>query len=244
MVITGGGRGIGRATAVAAARHGFDVVIGFRADELAASAAALECQEMGGQTLTVHVDVTDEASIVDLFEAATTRFGGIDSFINNAGIVNRATTLAEMSAERIREMFEVNAIGAIVAAREAVRRMSTAFGGTGGTIVNVSSVASYLGSPNEYIDYAASKGAIDALTIGLAKEVAHQGIRVNAVRPGLIYTEIHEDSGIENRVDKLSVNVPLGRGGDPTEVASAILWLATDASSYVTGSFIDVSGGR
>jgi NAD(P)-dependent dehydrogenase (short-subunit alcohol dehydrogenase family) len=185
-----------------------------------------------------------EDDIVALFDETTDQLGSIDVFVNNAGILHRASRLDEFTVDRLTEVVEVNVIGAFVGAREAVRRMSTRHGGTGGAIVNVSSAASYLGSPNEYIDYAATKGAIDTMTIGLSKEVATEGIRVNAVRPGLIYTDIHELSGIENRVDVLSPNVPMQRGGRADEVAEAVLWLASDAASYVTGTFINTSGGR
>jgi len=188
--------------------------------------------------------IFSEDDIVQLFDEATDAFGRIDAVVNNAGLLHRASRLDEMSAERFAEVTRVNVIGALIVAREAVRRMSTRHGGDGGAIVNVSSAASYLGSPNEYIDYAATKGAMDTMTIGLAREVATEGVRVNAVRPGLIHTDIHQLSGIENRIDVLSPNVPMQRGGQPDEVAEAILWLASDAASYVTGTFIDTTGGR
>ncbi len=244
MVITGGSRGIGAATARLAAKTGYDLAIGYRSEVDAAASVAADCRVLGADVDVLRVDLADERSIIGFFDAAVDHYGRIDSFINNAGTLRAASAVVDIELARLEEVFRINAIGPIVAGREAVRRMSIDRGGDGGTIVNVSSAASYLGSPNEYVDYAATKGALDTFTIGLAKEVATQGIRVNAVRPGLIYTDIHELSGIENRVDKLSVNVPMRRGGDADEVAEAILWLASPASSYVTGTFIDVTGGR
>jgi NAD(P)-dependent dehydrogenase (short-subunit alcohol dehydrogenase family) len=182
--------------------------------------------------------------VIDFFDAAVDEFGSVDAFVNNAGILHTASRLDSFDVERLRAVVAVNVVGAFVAAREAVKRMSTRYGGAGGSIVNVSSAASYLGSPNEYIDYAATKGAIDTMTIGLAKEVGDEGIRVNAVRPGLIRTDIHLSSGITDRVDRLAPNVPMRRGGTADEVAETILWLASDAASYVTGALVNVSGGR
>jgi NAD(P)-dependent dehydrogenase (short-subunit alcohol dehydrogenase family) len=244
MLITGGSRGIGAATARLAAERGYDVVISFRDNEAAADRTVVGCGASGAAAMAVRADVAVEQDVVELFAAANEAFGRIDAVVNNAGTLHRAARLDEMSVERLEEVTRVNVIGAFVVAREAVRRMSTRHGGDGGSIVNVSSAAAYLGSPNEYIDYAATKGALDTLTIGLSKEVATEGIRVNAVRPGLIYTDIHELSGIENRVDKLAPNVPMQRGGQPEEVAEAILWLSSGAASYVTGTFINTSGGR
>lgn len=244
MLITGGSRGIGAATARLAAERGYDVVISFRADEDAAGRVVEECAARGAETMAVCADVAVENDIVELFAAAVAEFGRIDAVVNNAGTLHRATRLDEMSVDRLEDVTRVNLIGAFVVAREAVRHMSTRHGGPGGAIVNVSSIAAVLGAPNEYIDYAATKAGLDAMTIGLAKEVATEGIRVNGVRPGLIYTDIHELSGIENRVDKLAPGVPMQRGGRPEEVAEAILWLASDASSYVTGTFIHTTGGR
>jgi NAD(P)-dependent dehydrogenase (short-subunit alcohol dehydrogenase family) len=244
MLITGGSRGIGAATAVLAARRGYDVVISFVSNEEAAAAAVEACSAAGAEAVAVRADVAIESDIVALFDETVGTFGRLDAFVNNAGILHRASRLDEFSVDRLDEVVRVNVIGAFVAAREAVRRMSTRHGGSGGSIVNVSSAASYLGSPNEYIDYAATKGAIDTMTIGLSKEVALEGIRVNAVRPGLIYTDIHASSGIVDRVDKRAPSVPMQRGGRPGEVAEAILWLAGDAASYVTGTFINTSGGR
>lgn len=244
MVITGGSRGIGAATARLAAERGYDVAISFVRDEVSAADVVAECESAGARAVAVRADVAREEDVVRLFERATVELRPIASFVNNAGTLHRAARLDEMELDRLRDVVAVNVVGAFVAAREAVRRMSTRHGGTGGSIVNVSSAASYLGSPNEYIDYAATKGALDTMTIGLAKEVATEGIRVNAVRPGLIYTDIHDLSGIENRVDVLAPNVPMQRGGRPDEVAEAILWLASDAASYVTGTFVNCSGGR
>ena len=244
MLITGGSRGIGAATARMAAGRGHDVVISFRSNAEAAEDVVAACADLGASAVAVRAEMAIETDVVALFDEAVDAFGSIDVVVNNAGTLQRASRLDEFSVERLEEVVRVNVIGAFVAAREAVRRMSTRHGGRGGAIVNVSSAASYLGSPNEYIDYAATKGAIDTMTIGLSKEVANEGIRVNAVRPGLIYTDIHELSGIEHRVDLLSPHVPMQRGGHADEVAEAILWLASDAASYVTGTFINTSGGR
>jgi NAD(P)-dependent dehydrogenase (short-subunit alcohol dehydrogenase family) len=244
MLITGGSRGIGAATARLAAERGYDVVISFRSDADSADLVVQACGEAGADAIAVRADVAVEADIVALFEEATAAFGRVDVLVNNAGILHRATRLDEYTVERIEEVLRVNVTGSFIAAREAVRRMSTRFGGVGGSIVNVSSAASYLGSPNEFIDYAASKAAVDTMTIGLAKEVAAEGIRVNAVRPGLVYTDIQDLSGIPNRVDALAPNIPMQRGGQPIEVAELILWLASDAASYVTGTLVNCSGGR
>lgn len=244
MLITGGSRGIGAATARMAARRGHDVAITFVNDVDSADEVVGGCRSDGATAIAMRADVAVERDIVAAFDHTVDEIGSIDVFVNNAGTVHRASRLDGFDIERLREVTAVNLIGAIVAAREAVLRMSTRHGGAGGAIVNVSSAAASLGSPNEYIDYAATKGGIDTMTIGLAKEVAMEGIRVNAVRPGLIHTGIHERSGIENRVDKLSPGVPMQRGGTAEEVAEAILWLASDAASYVTGTFIDVAGGR
>lgn len=244
VLITGGSRGIGAATAVMAAQRGHDVGIGFVTNAEAAAGVCERCEAAGARAIAVRCDVAVESDVVALFDAVTDRLGTPDVFVNNAGTLHRASRLEDMTVERLQEVVAVNVVGALVAAREAVRRMSTRRGGRGGAIVNVSSAAAYLGSPDEYIDYAATKGAIDTMTIGLAREVAADGIRVNAVRPGLIHTEIHERSGIERRVDRLSVNVPLRRGGTADEVAETILWLASDAASYVTGALVNCSGGR
>lgn len=244
MLITGGSRGIGASTAVMAATRGYDISIGYVARADAAADTVRQCEAAGARAMAFRCDVASESDVVDLFEHTVEEFGSIAVFVNNAGILHRASRLDEFSVERLHEVVAVNVVGAIIAAREAVRHMSTRHGGRGGAIVNVSSAASYTGSPNEYIDYAATKGALDTVTIGLSKEVALEGIRVNAVRPGLIYTDLHESSGIEHRVDRLAPSLPMQRGGRPDEVAEAILWLASPAASYVTGSFIDAAGGR
>jgi len=238
LIVTGGSRGIGAATVKLAVQRGWEVVFSYRSQVDQASAVA---EATGAEAM--RADVSNEVDILRLFEHAAT-LGPVRGFVNNAAILEPQSRLEQMDAARIRRVFETNAIGALLCAREAVRRMSTKLGGTGGAIVNVSSAASRLGAPNEYIDYAASKGAVDTLTIGLSKEVAAEGIRVNAVRPGLIYTEMHADGGEPGRVDRLKSLVPMQRGGTAEEVAEAILWLLSDAASYVTGTFIEVSGGR
>lgn len=244
MLITGGSRGIGAATARLAAARGYDVAISFRSDQDAAGEVVAACAAAGAEALAVRADVAVEDDIVELFRTAIAEFGAIDAVVNNAGTLHRATRLDEIEVARLEDVTRVNLIGAFVVAREAVRHMSTRHGGRGGSIVNVSSIAAVLGAPNEYVDYAATKAGLDAMTVGLAKEVATEGIRVNGVRPGLIHTDIHELSGIEHRVEKLAPGVPMRRGGQPDEVAEAILWLAGDASSYVTGTFIHTTGGR
>lgn len=244
MLVTGGSRGIGAATAAMAAARGYDIAITYVHDRDAADAVVARCAALGAAARAWRCDVAVESDIVSTFESVRGQMGVPAAVIVNAGTLHRAARLDEFDVERLQEMVAVNVVGAIVTAREAVRQMSTRHGGPGGSIVNVSSAASYLGSPDEYIDYAATKGAVDTMTIGLAKEVATEGIRVNAVRPGLIYTDIHERSGIEDRVDRLAPNVPMRRGGDADEVAEVILWLAGPASSYVTGTLVNCSGGR
>jgi NAD(P)-dependent dehydrogenase (short-subunit alcohol dehydrogenase family) len=244
MVITGGSRGIGAACARRAARAGYDVCISYNRRQREADAVVDECRALGRQALAVCADVSIESDVENLFDVADMELGRLDCLVNNAGIVAPQGPLESFSAARVRYMFEVNTVGAFTCAREAVRRMSTRHGGSGGSIINLSSAASYLGSPGEYIDYAASKGAIDTLTIGLSKEVARDGIRVNAVRPGLIETEIHRDSGEPDRIARLAQGVPLGRGGSPDEVAALVLWLASAEASFVTGSLVNCSGGR
>ncbi len=238
LIVTGGSRGIGAATVTLAAQRGWRVIFSYVRREAEAQALAKATGAIAKQA-----DVCDEASIINLFDYAAS-LGPLRGFVNNAAILERQSRLEDMDLARMRRIFETNSLGALLCAREAVRRMSTRRGGSGGAIVNVSSAASRLGSPDEYIDYATSKGAIDTLTIGLSKEVAAAGIRVNAVRPGLIYTEMHGDGGEPGRVDRLKSSVPLQRGGKPEEVANAILWLLSEEASYVTGTFIDVAGGR
>jgi NAD(P)-dependent dehydrogenase (short-subunit alcohol dehydrogenase family) len=242
-IITGGSRGIGAATAPLLAAAGFDVCVSYREDESAAAVVAAECTRIGGVARAVRADVRDEADVLALFAAAE-ELGPLRVLVNNAGITGPKARLDELTAARIEGMLAVNVLGSFLCAREAVRRMSTRHGGAGGVIVNVSSAAARLGSSGEYADYAATKGAIDTMTLGLSKEVAREGIRVNAVRPGLIKTDIHASGGRPDRVEEKRDSVPLGRGGEALEVAHAIAWLCSDESSYVTGALLDVSGGR
>ena len=239
MVVTGGGRGIGAATARLAAARGYRVCINYFRDEKSAAALA---SDIGG--LAVQGDVASEPDVVRLFKTVDEKLGCISVLVNNAGIVDRGTRVEAMSAARIQRMLAVNVTGSFLCAREAVKRMSTRHGGKGGAIVNVSSIAAKLGGSGEYVDYAASKGAIDTFTIGLAKEVGAEGIRVNAVRPGIIRTEIHLSSGDPARVERIGAAAPLQRAGEPEEIAAAILWLASDEGSYTSGALLDVSGGR
>lgn len=244
ILVTGGSRGIGAATARLAARRGYHVAVNYvsRADAAEEVAAAVRAE--GRRALVVQADMAHEDEILRLFDTVDRELGRLDVLVNNAGILDRQSRVVDMSAERVARIMQVNVVGAFVAAREAVKRMARSRGGKGGAIVNVSSAAARLGGTNEYVDYAASKGAIDTMTIGLAKEVAGEGIRVNAVRPGLIETEIHAAGGEPGRVDRLKGQVPMGRGGSAEEVAETILWFASDSSSYVTGTLLDVTGGR
>ena len=242
-IITGGSRGIGRATAIAAAARGFRVVVGYASNEAAARQVVTAIEGRNGKAIAVKCDVGDERDILAMFKAAD-GFGTLGALVNNAGIVGTTSRVDEMSAERIQRMMAVNVTGSILCAREAVKRMSTRHGGQGGVIVNLSSVAAKLGSPNTYVDYAASKGAIDSFTIGLGHEVAGEGIRVAAIRPGLIDTEIHASGGEPDRAQRLSHMVPMKRVGTADEIASAIVWLMSDDASYVTSAILDVSGGR
>ena len=244
LLVTGGSRGIGAATARLAAAQGWAVAVNYSANSLAADEVVRAIRASGGTAMAVQADVADEAQVLRMFEHIDAKFGRLTGLVNNAGVVDRGQPVAEHSVARWRRMFDINVIGSLLCAREAVRRMSTQRGGAGGSIVNVSSAAARLGSPNEYVDYAAAKAAIDACTIGLAKEVAPQGIRVNAVRPGLIDTEIHASGGRPNRVEELKQHVPMGRGGTADEVAEVIVWLLSEAASYTTMSLIDVSGAR
>jgi NAD(P)-dependent dehydrogenase (short-subunit alcohol dehydrogenase family) len=242
-IITGGSRGIGRATAIAAAARGFRVVVGYASNEAAARQVVTAIEGRNGKAIAVKCDVGDERDILAMFKAADS-FGTLGALVNNAGIVGTTSRVDEMSAERIQRMMAVNVTGSILCAREAVKRMSTRHGGSGGVIVNLSSVAAKLGSPNTYVDYAASKGAIDSFTIGLGHEVAGEGIRVAAIRPGLIDTEIHASGGDPDRAQRLASGVPMKRVGTSDEIASAIVWLMSDDASYVTSAILDVSGGR
>jgi len=244
LLITGASRGIGAETARLAAARGYSICLNYRHDEQAATALLQSLLDAGHEAFIHQADVADEAQVMAMFEAVDAQFGHLDALVNNAGILEPHCDLVEMSPERWRRILDVNVVGSFLCAREAVKRMATSSGGNGGAIVNVSSRAADLGSPHEYVDYAAAKGAVDSMTIGLAREIASLGIRVNAVKPGLIYTDIHAAGGEAGRVDRLKVGVPMQRGGTPGEVAEAILWLLSDASAYTTGSFIDVSGGR
>lgn len=244
VLITGASRGIGAATARIAAARGYHVCVNYRSDARAANEVVAQIKANGGSAFATQADVSLESDVLRLFETLDRKIGPLSALVNNAGTLERQMRVEEMSAERIQRVFATNVIGAMLCAREAVKRMSTKHGGSGGAIVNVSSMAARLGSPNEYVDYAASKGAIDTFTVGLAKEVAAEGIRVNAVRPGLIYTDMHASGGEPGRVDRLKASLPMQRGGEPEEVARAILWLLSDEASFVTGTFIDVSGGR
>jgi NAD(P)-dependent dehydrogenase (short-subunit alcohol dehydrogenase family) len=244
VLITGGSRGIGRATALLAAERGWPVAINYRKDGHAAADTAAEVRRRGGRATTIQGDVSLEADVVAMFNRARSDLGPLGGVVINAGIVAPCMRLADMSAERMERMFRVNVLGAYLCAREAARALSRSLGGKGGSIVIISSAAARLGSPGEYVDYAGSKAAVDTLAIGLAKELGPDGVRVNSVRPGLIETEIHASSGDPDRARKLGGAAPLGRAGTPEEVAEAIVWLLSDSASYVTGSVLDVSGGR
>lgn len=243
VLVTGGGRGIGAATAKLFAAKGYAVCINYKSNHIAAEEVASEIISNGGDCLTAQADVSDEHEVVKLFERIDRELGKVSVVVNNAGILRQQCRLEAMTAERINSILINNVTSYFLCSREAVKRMSTRRGGYGGVIVNVSSGAARSGSPNEYIDYAASKGAIDTLTKGLSLEVASEGIRVNCVRPGLIYTEMHSDGGEPERVDRLKSLIPLKRGGMPQEVAEAIYWLASEKSSFSTGNYLDLAGG-
>ncbi len=244
LVVTGGGRGIGAATARLAAKKGYAVCINYLHDRASADAVAQDIRDQGGSAIAVPGDVASEQDVVRLFAECDRSLGPLTALANNAGIVTRQSRVEAMDAERLQRMFAVNVVGAFLCAREAIKRMSTKHGGKGGAIVNLSSGAARLGSPGEYVDYAASKGAIDTMTIGLAKELAADGIRVNCVRPGFVHTGIHAAGGEPNRIDRLRDSIPMKRGGEPEEVARAILWLLSEEASYSTGAILDVTGGR
>lgn len=244
LLITGASRGIGAETARLAAARGYSLCLNYLHSEQAANELLQALTDGGHQAFLFQADVGQESEVQAMYRAIDREFGRLDGLVNNAGILERQSDLVDMDPDRWRRVLDINVIGSFLCAREAVKRMSTKTGGAGGAIVNVSSRAADIGGPHEYVDYAAAKGAVDAMTIGLAKEVGDQGIRVNAVKPGLIYTDIHATGGEAGRVDRLKSNVPMQRGGYPAEVAEAILWLLSDAAGYTTGSFIDVSGGR
>ena len=244
LLVTGGSRGIGAATALLAAQQGWSVAVNYTANSLAADEVVRQIRASGGHAISIQADVANEAQVLRMFDHIDAKMGRLQGLVNNAGVVDMTARVDEMSVARWKRMFDINVIGSLICAREAVSRMSTRHGGEGGSIVNVSSAAARLGAPGQYVDYAAAKGAIDAFTIGLAKEVAAEGIRVNAVRPGLIETDIHASGGLPNRVKDLQHLVPAQRGGSAEEVAEAIVWLLSDSASYTTMSFLDVSGGR
>ena len=243
-LITGGDRGIGRATALCLASKGHTICIGYHTRKACAQEVIDRIRLTGGEAIAVQVDIAQEEQVVELFQQIDKELGPISGLVNNAGILMPQASIEQLDAQRLATLFSTNVSGSFICAREAVKRMAIRHGGNGGAIVNVSSAASRLGSPHEYVDYAASKGAIDTLTIGLSLEVADQGIRVNAVRPGFIYTEMHADGGEATRVDRVKDSLPMKRGGQPEEVAQAIAWLLSDEASYVTGSFIDLAGGK
>ena len=244
MIITGGARGIGAATARLAAANGYAVCVNYLSNRSAAEDVVASITKKGGIAIAIQANVAIEDEVIRLFERVDASLGCISALVNNAGVLEKQCRVEDMDFERICRVFSVNVFGGFMCSREAVRRMSTKHGGNGGAIVNISSRASRLGSPGEYVDYAASKAAIDTLTIGLAKEVATEGIRVNAVSPGIIYTDIHASGGEPERVDRVKDVIPMKRGGYPEEVAKAVLWLLSEDASYTTGDFIDVSGGR
>jgi NAD(P)-dependent dehydrogenase (short-subunit alcohol dehydrogenase family) len=244
ILVTGGSRGIGAATCRLAARQGYAACVNYVRNREAADQVVADCREAGAKAIAIQADVAIENDVVRLFETVDRELGQVTALVNNAGILEAQMRVEDMDAGRIGRVLAANVTGTLLCCREAVRRMSTRHGGAGGAIVNVSSVAARIGSPGEYVDYAAAKGAVDAITLGLSKEVAEEGIRVNAVRPGFIYTEIHASGGEPGRVDRVKAFVPMKRGGQPEEVAAPILWLLSDEASYATGTFIDLAGGR
>jgi NAD(P)-dependent dehydrogenase (short-subunit alcohol dehydrogenase family) len=244
VLITGASRGIGAATALQAARAGYAVAVNYTANSLAADEVVRQIRQGGGTAITVQADVAEESQVLAMFEKVDAKLGRLTALVNNAGVVDRTERVDGMSVARLKRMFDINVIGTMVCAREAVKRMSTRYGGAGGAIVNVSSVAARLGGPGQYVDYAAAKGAVDTFTLGLAKEVATEGIRVNAVRPGIIETDIHASGGLPDRARTMAPQVPMQRAGSADEVAQSIVWLLGSGSSYTTGALLDIAGGR
>ncbi|MGB0562170.1 MAG: SDR family oxidoreductase [Spirulinaceae cyanobacterium] len=244
LVVTGGSRGIGAATALLAGQKGYAICVNYLHNQAAAQNVVDELEKMGVRAIAVAADVASEDQVNHLFKTVDKQLGRVTALVNNAGILEQQMRVEKMDVARLKRIFATNITGSFLCAREVIKRMSIKRGGIGGAIVNVSSIASRLGAPGEYVDYAASKGAIDSMTIGLAKEVADEGIRVNAVRPGFIYTDIHADGGEPNRVERVKDSLPLKRGGQAREVANAILWLLSDEASYTTGTFIEVAGGK
>lgn len=243
-LVTGASRGIGRVTALLLAKRGYRVCINYSQNHVAAQALALEIEALGQESLLVCANIADEIAVCNMFNQIDHHWGRLDALVNNAGILQTQSTIEGLTAERINQILHINVTGTFLCCREAVKRMAKRHGGRGGAIVNVSSAAAKSGSPFEYLDYAASKGAMDTLTKGLSIEVAGEGIRVNCVRPGFIYTEMHADGGEANRVDRIKASLPMQRGGEPEEVAAAIVWLLSDEASYSTGSFLDLAGGK
>jgi len=244
MLITGASRGIGAATARLAAHQGYALCLNYHQREDAVKEVLEQVRAAGVSAMTVKADVADESQVLQMFDMIDREFGRLDVLVNNAGMLEKQMRLEQMDAARWTRVLGANVIGSFLCAREAIKRMSTQHGGQGGSIINLSSIAARLGAPGEYIDYAAAKGAIDSMTVGLAREVAGEGIRVNAVRPGVIHTEIHASGGEPDRIERVKASVPMGRGGQAEEVAEAILWLASEHASYTTGALLDVSGGR